>query len=408
MVLGQNVYFSLDDYQTQRNNNVLVVGASGTGKTRGIVIPNILMASGSYVITDPKGNLYKKYGQYLKDRGYDIKLLDFSNPAVSNHYNFFEYINSSQDILKIANMLIYQKKDGGHYDPFWDESGQLLLQALIAYLMEAEHPRDRTLHNLLELLTLCQVGEDSVDRKNALDMMFAALKRKNQNSYAVKYYEMFRLSPARTLRSILITVAAKIGRFDTPETKKMMAYDDIDISSIGKKKTAVFVVVSDTDRSMDGLVNIFFTQAMNELCRYADNECPDNRLPVRVRFIMDDFATNCKIEEFPRMISSIRSRGISTMLMIQSEGQLTESYDHDGKTIIANCDTYMYLGGNDIETAKAIAERCDVPLSKIVYMPIGTNWLFRRGYKAFNGINCDLDRFIREMGLNPQGFERAG
>ena len=170
MVLGQNVYFSLDDYQTQRNNNVLVVGASGTGKTRGIVIPNILMASGSYVITDPKGNLYKKYGQYLKDRGYDIKLLDFSNPAVSNHYNFFEYINSSQDILKIANMLIYQKKDGGHYDPFWDESGQLLLQALIAYLMEAEHPRDRTLHNLLELLTLCQVGEDSVDRKNALDM----------------------------------------------------------------------------------------------------------------------------------------------------------------------------------------------------------------------------------------------
>lgn len=407
MVLGQNAYFSLDEYTTKLNNNVLVVGASGTGKTRGILIPNLLMASGSYVITDPKGNLYNKYRSYLEERGYVVKLLDFTNPAQSNHYNFFDYIRNTQDIIKIAHMLTYLRKDGGHMDPFWDESAQLLLQALIAYLMEAERPEARTFSYLLRLVTLCRVDDDDVDRKNTLDMLFDTIRNRNSNSYAVKYYDMFRLSPARTLRSILITVCAKLGHFDTPETKKMMAYDDLDISSIGRKKTALFVVVSDTDRSMDGLVNIFFTQAMNELCRFAD-ACPDNRLPVPVRFFMDDFATNCKIEEFPRMISSIRSRGISTMLMVQSEAQLDESYDHDGKTIIANCDTYIYLGGNDIETAKAIAERCDVPLSRIINMPIGTNWLFRRGYRAYNGINYDPDRFARDMGIDLYKTDRAG
>ena len=157
------------------------------------------------------------------------------------------------------------------------------------------------------------------------------------------------------------------------------------------------MVVSDTDRSMDGLVNIFLTQTMNELCRVADRECKNNCLPVPVRFILDDFATNCKIEEFPRMIASIRSRGISTMLMIQAESQLTENYGYDGKTIIGNCDTYVYLGGNDIETAKAVAERCDMPVKKILNMPVGMNWIFRRGQSPVNGINFDPDTFEKNI-----------
>lgn len=173
----------------------------------------------------------------------------------------------------------------------------------------------------------------------------------------------------------------------------MTANDTIDITSIGKEKTAVFVVVSDTDRSLDGLVNMFFTQAMNELCRYADKECDNNELPVNVRFILDDFATNCKINEFPRMIASIRSRGISTMLMIQSESQLMQGYAEDGKTIIANCDTYVYMGGNDVSTAQAVAERMDVPVKKILNMPVGTHWIFRRGEEAKNGVNFDLKVF---------------
>ena len=226
------------------------------------------------------------------------------------------------------------------------------------------------------------------------------LEEENPESYAVSLYERFRVAADKTLRSILIVTNSKLGTFDTPEIRKMTAYDDINLPSIGQQKTALFVVVSDTDRSMDGLANIFFTQAMNELCRYADQECEDSRLPVPVRFILDDFATNCKIEEFPRMIASIRSRGISTMLMIQAEAQLEESYGHDGKTIIGNCDTYVYLGGNDVNTAKAVAERCNVPVQKILNMPVETNWIFRRGQSPINGRNFQLEPYLKSKDIN--------
>ena len=198
------------------------------------------------------------------------------------------------------------------------------------------------------------------------------------------------------LKSILITVNSRIGLFDTPEINRMLGSDTINIPGIGQRKTALFVVVSDTDRSMDTLANLFFTQAMNELCLYADNHCPDCRLPVPVRFIMDDFATNCKIEEFPRMISSIRSRGISAMLMLQAESQLESSYGCDWSTIIANCDTYVYTGGNDVETAKAVATRCDMPVKRILNMPVGSIWIFRRGQTPVNGKLFDIEPFLEE------------
>jgi type IV secretion system protein VirD4 len=213
----------------------------------------------------------------------------------------------------------------------------------------------------------------------------------------VRTYKKFRVASSRTLRSILVTANSRLGVYDTPELEKMMKEDDVNISWIGRRKTALFVVVSDTDRSMDRLVNLFFSQAMNELCRYADTKCTDYRLPVPVRFIMDDFATNCKIEEFPRMIASIRSREISTTLIIQAESQLTQCYGYDGRTIIGNCDTYVYLGGNDVETAKAVAERCDMPVKKILNMPVGTNWIFRRGEEPRNGVNFKLDEVLHEL-----------
>ena len=177
----------------------------------------------------------------------------------------------------------------------------------------------------------------------------------------------------------------------------MTEKDELDLGSIGLEKTAVFVIISDKDRSMDGFANIFYSQAMDELCRVADDECEDGRLPIPVRFILDDFATNCKISDFPRMISSIRSRGISTMLILQSEAQLQNCYGPDGRTVIANCDTYIYLGGNDLETAEAISRRCDVPLGKILYMPVGTNWIFRRGQKPVNGKNFVLEPFEERL-----------
>ena len=396
MILAQDQYYSMDSYKTKLNNNVIVVGTSGSGKTRSIVTPNLLQASGSYILSDPKGTLYNTYKDYLKKQGYVVKKLDFTDPTHSSHYNFFKYIKSTQDIVKIAHMLIYQRKATGHPDPFWDEASQLLVQSVIAYLMEQWTDKEQNLHRLLQIIGLSQMEGDMEDHKNPLDYLMEDLGKKNEDSYALSMYTKFRVAANRTIRSILISVNARLGLYDTPELNELTNSDDIDISSIGKRKTALFVVVSDTDRSLDGLVNIFFTQAMNELCRCADKECKNYMLPVPVRFIMDDFATNCKIDDFPRMIASIRSRGISTMLMIQAESQLSESYGEDGKTIIGNCDTYVYLGGNDVATAKAVAERCDMPVKKILNMPVETNWIFRRGQAPINGKNFDLEPFLQE------------
>lgn len=399
LILGQNQYYSLDCHKTKLNNNVLVVGTSGAGKTRSIVTPNLLQANGSYILSDPKGNLYSQYGPFLEKKGYIVKKLDFTDPVHSAHYNFFRYIRNTQDIVKIAHMLMYQRQDHSHADPFWDESGQLLLQAIMAYLMEAWGPNDQNLHTILKLINICTINENDTEAATPLDRMMKDWGEKSPGSYALSTYNKVRISAARTMKSILVTVNAKLGMLDTPEMNELMREDDVDIASIGKQKTALFVVVSDTDRSVDNLANIFFTQAMNELCRVADKECKDHCLPVPVRFILDDFATNCKIEEFPRMISAIRSRGISTMLMIQAESQLTQNYGYDAQTIIGNCDSYVYLGGNDVETARAVAERCDMPLRKILNMPVGTSWIFRRGQAPINAENFELEPFLIEKKL---------
>lgn len=376
MILGKDLTVSLDTHKTLLNNNVLVVGASGAGKTRGIVIPNLLKTSeSSFIVSDPKGNLYDKCKKTLESRGYVVKKLDFTDPKNSAHYNFINYVHSSQDVVKVSHMLMHNDKVRT-LDPFWDEAAQLLLQALIAYLVERN--KTRNFQALMDLFEQLPVPVNELDTISEFEILMKKHELEHKNSFAASCYRKFSMSATRTLRSIMITLGAKLGLYDTEEIHELTRYDDIDIPFIGKRKTALFVVVSDTDRSLDGLVNIFFSQAMNELCLFAD-KCHDSRLPVPVRFIMDDFATNCCIDEFPRMISSIRSREISVMLFIQAESQLEEYYRNDAKTIIANCDTYVYMGGNDIETASAIARRCDLPLKKILYMSIGTSWVFRRG-----------------------------
>ena len=397
LILAENHYYSMDCYETQLNNNVLVVGTSGSGKTRSIVSPNILQASGSYIISDPKGNLYQKYRHYLEEQGYTVKKLDFIRPNHSAHYNFFKYIHSEKDILKIAHMLVYSSTEpGAKVDPIWDQTSELLLTALIGYLHYHARIEDRNLEGLLRLVVACQINENDSGQTNALDRIMEEVGRRDKSDFSYRQYQMFRLAAGRTLKSILITVTGKLGKYNYSELNQMLAKDDIDIASIGKKKTALFVVVSDTDRSLDELVNVFYTQAMNELCMYADTRCKDSRLPIDVRFILDDFATNCMIDDFPKMIASIRSRGISTMLMIQAESQLKSAYGEDGKTIIGNCDTYIYLGGNDVETAEQVAKRCNLPLQKILEMPVGTNWIFRRGQKATNATNFKLEPFAQE------------
>ncbi len=380
MILAKGQYYDMDCYKTQLNNNVVVVGGSGCGKTRGVVIPNILQATGSYIISDPKGNLYDKYATYLYEKGYVVKKLDFSNPMRSIHYNFFHYIRSVQDVLKISHMITYaDDNENKRIDPFWDESACILLQALIAYVRFTCKPNEWTLSNLLQLLTLAQINENDDTIVSPLDVLFDNLRSVQPDHFAVKQYDKFKSGAGKTMKSIVITVFSKLGMYDTPEMAWMMSKDEIEVESIGTRKTALFVVVSDTDRSMDTMVNLFFTQIMNELCLYADRKCKDQSLPIHVRFIMDDFATNCKIMEFPRIISSIRSRNISTMIMLQAESQLRSGYDKDDKTILANCDTYVYYGGNDIETAEAVSKRSDQAFNDIMNMPIGKCWIFRRG-----------------------------
>lgn len=400
MILADGQYYDMDCYKTQLNNNVLVVGTSGSGKTRSIVTPNILQAEGSYIIVDPKGNLHEKYAAYLRKKGYRVRKLNFADPGDPNSctYNPFEYIRNEQDILKLAHMMVKSdNRSGRSYssDPFWDEAAELLLISIIAYLYEHDTKDHRNLQNIFNLLQKCDIEENYSDRRNSLDYLFDKIGKQDPDDFSYRTYKRFRQAASRTLMSILITLSAKLGVFDTSEIRRLFEKDSVHIKGMGCTKTALFVVVSDTDRSMDMMVNVFFTQAMNELCRVADS-MRDNRLPVDVRFILDDFATNVRIEGFPRMIASIRSRGISAMLMIQAEAQLRNAYNDDGRTIIGNCDTYVYLGGNDVDTAVNIAKRANVPLAKILYMPVGTNWIFRRGQQPVQSQNFDLTPFLRE------------
>lgn len=388
LILGNDQVYSLDCFETKLNNNVLVVGGSGSGKTTGVVIPNIEEAFGSYIITDPKGNLYRKLGSSLKEKGYRVLNLDLSMPNGHTGYNFFDYIETEQDVIKVAHILMCGAGHGGFdgHNAYFYQTGELMLGSAIASVKWLESYKP-DLKCLDPLLNYCQRSLMGGPNKNydpsAPDDYeeWASLS----DRLAVNLHDL----ASDTASSISSTIASVLGKLNTKGVEDMMLSNKnkIDIKDIGRRKTALFVTVSDTDRSMDVLVNIFSTQAMNVLCRYADTECKNESLPVPVRFIMDDFATNCTIEDFPRMISSIRSRNISAMIMIQAESQLEDRFGKEAFTIISNCDSYLYMGGNDLETAKRVAERADIPFKKVLYMPVGTNWLFRRGQEPINGKN---------------------
>lgn len=360
------------------NNNVMVVGGTGTGKTTSILERNLQKFYGSMLFSDPKGVLHKKYRKKLEKAGYDVKYIDFSHPEKGLRFNPLVNIKNTQDIIRLANILVQEKRSAGtKADPYWDSMTFILLSSLIAYMIETKYEP----FTFAGILALMREGtrKDEDDKSSKLSERFADHKKKYPGSWACSQFENVDAAPYKTYDTIRTTLAAKFAKFDTNELRQMMSGNDTDFTQIGRRKTAVFVTVSDTDRSMDDLANIFFSQAMHVLCDFADNECEDFRLPIPVRFILDDFATNCRIEEFPRIISAIRSRGISVMLLIQAESQLAQYYGCDDTTIIANCDTYVYLGGNDIDTAESISRRCNKPLSQVLYMPAGSCWVFRRG-----------------------------
>lgn len=411
MILPDGKYYSLDDYKTRLNNNVLVVGTTGAAKTRTVITPNLLECVGSYVVTDPKGNLYRQWGEYMKHHGYRVVRLSFIHPEQSVHYNPLKYVKTTQQIQQLSNALVYAD-EGRAQDPYWDNTSLMLINSLIAYIKETvpEKSMDHNFHNILEMLRMA--GRDD-SRRTALSLLMDELYSKNHNSWAVKQFKNVNQAPEKTFNTIVSTSVAKFCSIDTEELAEMMKYDEIDLPSIGQKKTVVFVEVSDSDRSMDMLINMFFTQAMNQLCTYADEKCVNNQLPVPVRFFMDDFATNCKIENFENMISNIRSRKISVMLILQSLSQLEESYGRGAHTIADDCDTLIYMGGNDPETARQIAIRCNKTTQTVLHMPLCSSWIFRRGEKPFICKNLELDDYLKEKSIkkerlqNSQEFEKA-
>ena len=403
MILPNGRLYSMNDFETRLNNNVIIMGASGACKTRGAVIPNLLSANGSYIVTDTKGNLYKKYGGYLKAQGYKVRHLNLIHPDRSDHYNPLRYVHTSDDILKLAHQIIYAGggAKGGSYDPFWDRTAEMLLAALIGYLIEGGSGAPCSLTGVVQLLGKIETDDDFFERarnKCEMDKLFNThntnyLSRCNEESWAYEQYDKFRTAPPKTYCTILITLQAVLGGMDTREIRRLMEKDEMDFASVGEEKTAIFVEISDTDRSKDFLANLFYSQAMNELCTYADERCEDSRLPVPVRFILDDFGTNCRIEGFENMISNIRSRGISAMMILQSESQLTRGYGDSAHTIMDNCDTFVYMGGNDVCTAELISKRSNRSVMQIMNMPLNTNWLFRRGEPPLESRTVDLSEY---------------
>lgn len=394
MILPDGKYYSLNDRETRLNNNVLVVGTTGAAKTRTVITPNLLECIGSYVVTDPKGNLYRQWGGYMKAHGYRVVRLSFIHPEKSVHYNPLKYVRTTQQIQQLSSILV---RSGGSYsaDPFWDDSSLMLINSLISYIKETmdEGSDGHNFHNILEMLRAAG-REDTSGKDSTLSFMMDELYKTNPDSWAYKQFQNVNQAPERTFNTIVVTSIAKFCSIDTEELAKMMWDDEIDLPSIGRQKTAVFVEVSDSDRSMDMLINMFFTQTMNQLCTYADEACENSQLPVPVRFFMDDFATNCRIDNFENMISNIRSRKISVILILQSLSQLDKSYGQSAHTIIDDCDTLIYMGGNDPETAHSIAVRCNKTTQTILHMPLCSSWIFRRGEKPFMCKNLELDDYI--------------
>jgi len=392
---------SLDSIATRVNNNVVVLGASGAGKTRSVVIPNLLSACGSYIVTDPKGSLYRKYSSNMKSYGYKIRHIDLIHPETSDSYNPLAYVRSTDDALKLASLLV-RLGFGGRTcsnDPFWERASEMLVASLIGYIFEGGRAVEPTLHGVIELLAMIDPLAYEDNKKSPIDKVFLEHRvnyqsRTGSESWAYEQFKKFKFNAAKTLSSIIITLQTMISGFDTAGIREMTSGGDtFDIRSVGREKTVIFLSISDTDRSKDVIANIFYSQAMNELCSFADEECEDSHLPIPVRFILDDFGTNCRIHGFEDMISNIRSRGISATLILQSESQLVQGYKESSHTIIDNCDTVVYMGGNDIETARMIAERSNSPIPTVLNMPIGTNWVFRRGEKPVFSKTVDLSEY---------------
>ncbi len=354
-IINHTLTMSLDSKKTHRNNNALIIGGSGTMKTRAIVIPNILQMNTSFIITDPKGEIYKQTSQILQRNGYKIKILNLIDIASSTKYNPLNYIKKVDDILSLVNNFIENTTTQGTSkgDPFWENSEKALFQCLIGYLFEFCPMKDRNFSNILELIKMA-TPNDEQDNYTPFDLLMDEAQKEYPESFAVKNYKIFKQAQGQTRSSILVTAAVRLNPFNIPAIENLTASDEINLGQEGDEKTAFFIIISDTDTTYNFLVGMLYTQLFQRLIYKADNQ-KNRRLKHDIQFYLDEFANIGKIPEFDKKISTIRSRGLSVKIILQTITQLKSNYKNTWETIIGNCDTIIFLGGNEEVTLKYIS-----------------------------------------------------
>ena len=340
-----------------RNKNVLVIGGSGSGKTRFYVKPNLMQMHSSYCVTDPKGTIVLECGKMLEDNGYEIRILNTINFKKSMKYNPFSYIHSEKDILKLVQTIIANTKGEGEKagEDFWVKAEKLYYTALIAYIYYEAPKEEKNFATLLDLIDASEVREDDENYKNPIDRLFEALEKKEPRHFAVKQYKKYKLAAGKTAKSILISCGARLAPFDIQELRDLMSEDELELDCIGDRKTALFVIISDTDDTFNFVVSIMYSQLFNLLCDKAD-DVYGGRLPVHVRFLLDEFANIGLIPKFEKLIATIRSREISASIILQAQSQLKAIYKDNADTIIGNCDSTLFLGGKEKTTLKELSE----------------------------------------------------
>ena len=344
------------DPKNARNKNVLVVGGSGSGKTRFWLKPNLLQCHSSYVVTDPKGSIVVECGNALLKNGYKLKILNTINFSKSMHYNPFAYVHSEKDILKLVTTLMTNTKgEGSGGDPFWEKSERLLLTALIAYLHYEAPVEEQNFATLLEMLNTMQVLEDDEEYQNPVDLLFEELAKKKPNSFAGRQYKLYKLAAGKTAKSILISCGARLAPFDIQELRDLTMYDELQLDTLGDKKTALFLIMSDTDSTFNFLISMVYTQLFNLLCDKAD-DVYGGKLPIHVRCLIDECANIGQIPNLEKLVATIRSREISACLVLQAKSQLKAIYKDNADTIIGNMDSQIFLGGSEPTTLKDLSE----------------------------------------------------
>ena len=344
------------DPKNARNKNVLVVGGSGSGKTRFWLKPNLLQCHSSYVVTDPKGSIVVECGNALLKNGYKLKILNTINFKKSMHYNPFAYVHSEKDILKLVTTLMTNTKgEGSGGDPFWEKSERLLLTALIAYLHYEAPVEEQNFATLLEMLNTMQVLEDDEEYQNPVDLLFEELAKKKPNSFAGRQYKLYKLAAGKTAKSILISCGARLAPFDIQELRDLTMYDELQLDTLGDKKTALFLIMSDTDSTFNFLISMVYTQLFNLLCDKAD-DMYGGKLPIHVRCLIDECANIGQIPNLEKLVATIRSREISACLVLQARSQLKAIYKDNADTIVGNMDSQIFLGGSEPTTLKDLSE----------------------------------------------------